>query len=107
MSKEKWISFCQSRNMWLVRFARNVPTHWNSTYKLFCQSDKYKYLLCDFMRYNVSYILLHLIQWYMYSKIYQLLKVFNDVTNTFFDIYYSTTNLFIIESFNIVGAYCI
>ena len=44
-------------------------------------------------------------QLYMYAKIYQLLKVFNDVSNTWSDIYYSTTNLFIIESLNSVGAF--
>ena len=41
---------------------------------------------------------------YMY-KIYQLLKVFNNITNTSSGIYYPTTNLFIIESLNIVGAF--
>ena len=40
----------------------------------------------------------------MCTKIYQLLKVFNDTTNTLFGIYYPTTNLFIIESLNMIGA---
>ena len=38
----------------------------------------------------------------MYTKICQLLKVFNDATNTLSDIYYPTTNLFMIEALNIV-----
>ena len=46
------------------------------------------------MRYNVSFIILHPTQWNICSKICQLLKVFNDVTNTLFGIYYPTTNLF-------------
>ena len=41
----------------------------------------------------------------MYIKNCQLLKVFNDTTNTLFDIYYLIINLFIIESFNIVSAF--
>ena len=87
-----------------VRFSRDVPTRWNSTYKSLCQSDEYKELLCDFMRYNVSSIILHSIQWNMCTKIYQLLKVFNDATNTLSGIYYPITNLFMIEALNIVGA---
>ena len=39
----------------------------------------------------------------MCTKICQLLKVFNDATNTLSDIYYPTTNLFMIEALNIVG----
>ena len=41
----------------------------------------------------------------MYTKICQLLKVFNDATNILPDIYYPTTNLFIIKSLNIVGIF--
>ena len=41
----------------------------------------------------------------MCSKICWLLKVFNDTTNTLFDIYYHTTNLFIIECLNIIDAF--
>ena len=41
----------------------------------------------------------------MCNKIYQLLNFFNDATNTLSDIYYPTTNLFIIESLNIVDTF--
>ena len=41
----------------------------------------------------------------MCTKICQLLKVFNDATNTLSGVYYLTTNLFIIEALNIVGAF--
>ena len=57
------------------------------------------------MRYNVNSIILHPSQWNMCTKNYQLLKVFNDATNTLSGIYYPTTNLFIIETLNIVGAF--
>ena len=40
-----------------------------------------------------------------YSKICQLLKVFNDATNTLSGVCYLTTNLFIIETLNIIGAF--
>ena len=46
------------------------------------------------MRYNFTSIILHPSQ---------LLKVFNDATNTLSGIYYSTTKLFMIETLNIVG----
>ena len=43
----------------------------------------------------------------MSTKICQLLKIFNDTTNILFVVYYPTTNLFMIEALNIVGAlYC-
>ena len=87
-----------------VRFSRDVPTRWNSTYKLLCQSDEYKELLCDFIRYNISSIILHPNQLNICTKIYQLFKVFNDATNTLFGVYYPTTNLFMIEALNIIGA---
>ena len=61
-SKEKWVKFYESRNMHGIRFSRDVPTRWNSTYKLLCQFDEYKNLLCDFMHYNVSSIILHPVQ---------------------------------------------
>ena len=57
------------------------------------------------MRYSVSSIILHPAQWNMCTKIYQLLKVFNDATNTLSDIYYPTVNLFMLETFNIAGAF--
>ena len=42
-----------------IRFACDVPTRWNSTYKLLCQSNEYKELLCDCIFYNVSSIIFH------------------------------------------------
>ena len=54
------------------------------------------------MRYHVTSIILHPSQWTMCTKICQLLKVFNDATNTLSGIYYPTTNLFMIEALNIV-----
>ena len=101
---KKWVKFYESRNMRPVRFSRDVPTRWNSTYKLLCQSNEYKDLLYDFMRYNVTLIILHHTQWNMCVKICQLVKMFNDATNTLFGVYYPTTNLFIIETLNIVDA---
>ena len=57
------------------------------------------------MRYNVSSIILHPTQWNMFTKICQLLKIFNNVTNTLSGVYYHTTNLFIIEALSIIGAF--
>ena len=58
-NKKKWVYFCQDRNIRLIRFARDIQTCWNFTYKLLYQSDEYKVLLCDFMRYNISFIIFH------------------------------------------------
>ena len=55
--------------------------------------------------YCVSYIIFHPQQWHICTKIYQFLKVFKDASNTLSSIYYLTTNLFIIKSFNIVSAF--
>ncbi|KAK3211844.1 hypothetical protein Dsin_016550 [Dipteronia sinensis] len=35
-----------------IRFSRDVPTHWNSTYKLLFESYDYRDLLVSFMKYN-------------------------------------------------------
>ena len=59
---KKWVEFCEARNMRFVRFSRYVSTRFNSSYKLLYQSDEYKELLCDFMHYNVNFIVLHPIQ---------------------------------------------
>ena len=56
------------------------------------------------MLYNVSSIILHPTEMNMCTKICKLLKVFNDVIATLSGVYYSTTNLFIIEVLNIVSA---
>ena len=70
---KKLVKFCESRNMHGVRFSHDVLICWNSTYKLLCQSDEFKNLFCDFMRYNVTSIILHFSQWNMHTKIYQYL----------------------------------
>ena len=57
------------------------------------------------MRYNVSSIILHHTQWNMCTKICQSLKMFNDATTTLSSVYYPTTNLFMIETLNIVSAF--
>ena len=41
----------------------------------------------------------------MCTKFFQLLKVFNDVTNILSGIYYPTVNLYMVETLNIVGAF--
>ena len=41
----------------------------------------------------------------MCTKIYELLKVFNDIINTLSGIYYPITNLFITENLNIIGTF--
>ena len=57
-------------------------------------------ILCVIMLVQLFYILLNGI---CVLKICQLLKVFNDATNTLSGIYYPTVNLFMVEALNIVG----
>ena len=101
---KKWVKFCESRNMRPVRFSHNVPTHWNSTYKLFCQFDEYKEMLC-ILCVIMLVILFCILHNGMCTKIYQLLKVFTDASNTLFGVYYLTSNLFIIKTLTIVGVF--
>ena len=59
---KKWVKFYESRNMRGIRFSRDVPTRWNSTYKLLCQSDEYKIcyvILYVIMLVQLFYILLN------------------------------------------------
>ncbi|KZV35079.1 hypothetical protein F511_04384, partial [Dorcoceras hygrometricum] len=44
--KKQWGKFCKLNGMRVKRFARDVPTRWNSTYKLLLSTFEYKDLLC-------------------------------------------------------------
>ncbi|KZV15909.1 hypothetical protein F511_14548 [Dorcoceras hygrometricum] len=45
---KQWGRFCKANGMRAKRFARDVPTRWNSTYKLLLSTFEYKELLCGF-----------------------------------------------------------
>ncbi|KZV51484.1 hypothetical protein F511_06952 [Dorcoceras hygrometricum] len=46
---KQWDKFCKLNGMRAKRFARDVPTRWNSTYKLLLFTFEYKDLLCGFL----------------------------------------------------------
>ena len=102
---KQWAKFCKSNRMHPIRFSRDVPHRWNSTYKLLSESYAYKDLLVTFMQYNCSEIVLFPQHWDVCTKICELLKVFNDSTHNLSGIYYPTTHLFFVEALNIVGAF--
>ena len=102
---KSWVKYCLSVGKTPIRFSRDVPTRWNSTYKLLKQSEEYKKLLCDFMQYNVSNIIIYPSYWDVCTKICELLKVFNDATNVFSHVYKPTAHLFLIEAVNIVDEF--
>ncbi|KZV18495.1 hypothetical protein F511_25341, partial [Dorcoceras hygrometricum] len=45
---KQWGRFCRANGMRAKRFARDVPTRWNSTYKLLLSTFEYKELLYGF-----------------------------------------------------------
>ncbi|KZV31820.1 hypothetical protein F511_25933, partial [Dorcoceras hygrometricum] len=63
--KKQWAKFCKLNGMRAKRFARDVPTRWNSTYKLLLSTFEYKDLLCRFFGQVVqsSNIYLYANQW--------------------------------------------
>ncbi|KAL5856117.1 hypothetical protein ACOSQ4_005919 [Xanthoceras sorbifolium] len=102
---KRWTRFCISHRKHPIRFSCDVPTRWKSTYKLLCESYEYRELLIRFMQYNISSINLYPQHWDVCIKICELLKLFNDATNTLSGIYYPNIHLFFIEALNIVGAF--
>ncbi|KZV17055.1 hypothetical protein F511_12385 [Dorcoceras hygrometricum] len=45
---KQWGKFCKLNGMRAKRFAHDVRTRWNSTYKLLLSTFEYKDLLCGF-----------------------------------------------------------
>ncbi|KZV56875.1 hypothetical protein F511_26117 [Dorcoceras hygrometricum] len=45
---KQWGKFCKLNGMRAKRFARDVPTRWNSTYNFLLSTFEYKDLLCGF-----------------------------------------------------------
>jgi hypothetical protein len=100
-----WVKYCKQNGRRVVRFSRDVPTRWNSTYKLLAQSYEYRDLLVSFIQFHVTHIQLYQSHWDACYNVFNLLKVFNNATQNLSGVYYPTTHLFIIESINIAGAF--
>ena len=100
-----WATYCKQNGRRVVRFPRDVPTHWNTTYKLLAQSYNYRDLLVSFVQIHVSHVDLYQTHWDACYNVFNLLKIFYNVTNILSGVYYPTTHLFIIESLNIAGAF--
>ncbi|KAL5738266.1 hypothetical protein ACOSP7_031027 [Xanthoceras sorbifolium] len=101
---KQWARYCKSNGKHPIRFSRDVPTRWNSKYKLLCESYDYRELLVRFMQHNVSSVNLYAHNWDVCTKICMLLKVFHDATTSLSGIYYPTSHLFLCEAINIVDA---
>ncbi|KAK3229851.1 hypothetical protein Dsin_001732 [Dipteronia sinensis] len=100
-----WAAYCKQNGKRAIIFPRDVPTRWNSTYKLLARCYEYRDLLVTFIQYHVSHINLYQSHWDACSNVCGLLKVFYTATNNLSGVYYPTTNLFIIESLNIASAF--
>ncbi|KAL5844173.1 hypothetical protein ACOSQ4_010131 [Xanthoceras sorbifolium] len=101
---KQWARYCKTNGKHPIRFSRDVPTHWNSIYKLICESYEYRELLLRFIQHNVNTINLYEHYWDICTKHFMLLKVFHDATHSLSGIYYPTSHLFLFETLNIVGA---
>ena len=97
------MKFCKINGIKPIKFSRDVPTRWNSTYFLLCQAFQYKDALCSFFSQHVQNITLFPSQQDICEIFLDILKVFNDTTLIFSGDYYPTAHLFLLESLNIVG----
>ncbi|KAK3221214.1 hypothetical protein Dsin_008239 [Dipteronia sinensis] len=61
--KLKFPAYCKQNGKRAIRFPRDVPTRWNSTYKLLARSYEYRDLLVTFIQYHVSHINLYQSHW--------------------------------------------
>jgi len=100
-----WARYCKQNGRRPIKFARDVPTRWNSTYKLLAQSYEYRDLLISFIQFHVPNIQLYKEHWDACYNVFHLLNVFYNATNNLSGVYYPTTHLFIIEGLNIAGAF--
>ena len=53
---KQWVRYCKQNGRRVIKFSRDVPTRWNSTYKMLAQSYEYKDLLVSFIRFHVPTI---------------------------------------------------
>ncbi|KZV13551.1 hypothetical protein F511_45286, partial [Dorcoceras hygrometricum] len=90
------------------RFARDVPTRWNSTYKLLLSTFEYKDLLCGFFGQVVqsSSLYLYANQWNICTTICEILKVFSDATDQLSGVYYPTYHLVVTHLCNVACIFC-
>ncbi|KZV52382.1 hypothetical protein F511_32943 [Dorcoceras hygrometricum] len=95
--------FCKINGMRPKRFARDVPTRWNSTYKQLLSTFEYKDLLCGFFGQIIqsTSIYLYSNQWNICTTICEILKVFNDVTDQISGVYYPTSHLVLTHLCNV------
>ena len=98
------LHFCANNGKTPKCFSKEVPTSWNSTYKLLNQSFEYKYLLCSFISSNIPQYNIFPQMWLVCSSILNILRAFNDATHTFSGVYKPTSHQFLIEAMNVAGA---
>ena len=102
---KEWHNFCKINQQRPKRFPKDIPTRWNSCYKLLVETYAHKDLLSSFIHQYLPELNLWSAKWDICAKILDILKYFNDATNTLSGVYFPTTHLFIIEALNIVGMF--
>lgn len=98
-----WAHFCTSNGQTPKRFSKDVPTRWNSTFKLLNQSFEYKDLLCSFAANYIPQYPIFPTMWNVCSSILNILRIFNDATHTLSSVYKPTSHQFLIEAMNVAG----
>ena len=92
---KKWKRFCRENELQPKKFSLDVPTRWNSTYKMLCGSYEYRSALCDFfsqMAPECNFIIFPQ-QWESCGNLCHILQIFHDATTELSGIYYPTSIL--------------
>ncbi|KAI3474587.1 hypothetical protein Pfo_029589, partial [Paulownia fortunei] len=101
---KQWFRFCKANGVRPKKFPRDVPTRWNSTYRLLEESIDYKDLLCQFFVQIIStpfHLYPH--HWTVCEKICNILKIFNDATLQLSSVYSPTSHLVLLNCCNIAS----
>lgn len=104
--RRKWRNLCLNKNVHPIAFSKDVGTRWNSTYKLLCEAVRYKVLLQEFASIHVPWSILDDENvWETCAHICNVLKTFNDATNTMSCVYTPTSHRFLEIAVNVSEAF--
>lgn len=97
-STQEWARFCKQNGLPPKYFWIDMPSRWNSTYKLLNDTYQYREVLCAFFVKQQYDIVLSTNQWDVCYNLCQLLKTFKDVIKELSGVYYPTSVL-VVDNF--------